>query len=220
MQVSENRGVAGLVLAAGASSRMPGTTKLLQPWGEGVVIEAVIESARRAGLAPIYVVVGADAPRLESRLTGSGVITISHDLWNLGRFSTLGTGLAAARRSDDTECAVILLGDEPGMRAGTIRSVVSTWLASGAELVRARYRDRPGHPVLVAREAWDLAIETSALPDDSRSNWERLCSLGLDAREVAVDAPAPIDVDDPAALARARSRSFDGEPCRSASDPS
>jgi molybdenum cofactor cytidylyltransferase len=215
MRTSEIRGVAGLVLAAGASSRMPGTTKLLRRWGEGVVIEAVVETARRAGLGPLYVVLGSGPERLEARLAGSEVITVSHDRWKRGRFSTLGTGLAAARRSPETEAAVILLGDEPGMRPLTIRSVVSTWRTSGAELVRARYRDRPGHPVLVARAAWTRAIEASTKPVDSRSNWERLRSLGLDAREIAVDTLAPIDVDDPIALTRARLRSAGGDPGRS-----
>ncbi len=215
MQGSETRDVAGLVLAAGASSRMPGKTKLLQPWGEGVVIEAVVDAARRAGLGPLYVVLGSGAERLEARLAGSEVITVSHDRWNRGRFSTLGTGLAAARRSPETEATVVLLGDEPGMSVLTIRSVVSTWRTSGAELVRARYRDRPGHPVLLSRAAWTRAIEASTLPVDSRSNWDRLRSLGLEAREIAIDALAPIDVDDPIALARARLRSAGGDPGRS-----
>ncbi len=205
------RDVAGLVLAAGASSRMPGMTKLLQPWGKGVVIDAVVETARRADLAPIYVIVGADAPQLEQQLEGSGVIPVSHEEWRQGRFSTLGTGLKAARRSQETHAAVILLGDEPGASAETVRSVVEKWRESGAELVRARYRDRPGHPVLVAREAWARAIDLSSKPEGSQSNWDRLSALGLEAREVTVDALAPIDVDDPAALARARSRSAGGD---------
>jgi molybdenum cofactor cytidylyltransferase len=194
---------------------MPGTTKLLRRWGEGVVIEAVVDTARRAGLGPLYVVLGSGAETIEARLAGLEVITVSNDLWKRGRFSTLGTGLAAARRSPETEAAVILLGDEPGICALPIRSVVSTWRTNGAELVRARYRDRPGHPVLVARTAWTRAIEASTMPVDSRSTWERLRSLGLDAQEIAVDAPAPIDVDDPIALTRARLRSAGAEPGRS-----
>jgi CTP:molybdopterin cytidylyltransferase MocA len=185
---------------------MPGGTKLLRSWGEGVVIEAVVATAHRSDLDPTCVVLGPDASGLKSQLAGSGVVTISHPQWNRGRFSTLGMGLSTLRRSKRSRAVVVLLGDEPGMAEEAVRAVVSAWRSTGAQLVRARYRDRPGHPVLIAREAWAVAIDSAAVQDDSRTTWERLCSLGLEAHEVAVDGPAPIDVDDPAALERARIR--------------
>ena len=212
MPDSGARDVAALILAAGASSRMPGTTKLLRPWGDGVVVDAVVSAARRSDLGPIHVVVGAAGTRLRRHLQNSDVVTVSHDEWRRGPPSSLGAGLAAVGRSDDTRAVVVLLGDEPGIREETIRATVSTWRASGAELLRARYRDRPGHPVLLIREAWAMAIEAVTTPDDSRSNWERLSSLGLEACEVPVDGLSPVDVDDPAALARARARTLRREP--------
>ncbi|MEJ2482706.1 MAG: NTP transferase domain-containing protein [Gemmatimonadota bacterium] len=211
MPAPEAGDVAALVLAAGASSRMPGTPKLLCPWGEGVVIEAVIAAARRSDLAPIHVVVGADATRLMRHLQGSDVIAISHQEWRSGPSSTLSVGLAALRRSERSSAVVILLGDEPGIREDVIRSTVSTWRAGEAELLRARYRDRPGHPVLLARAGWTKAIEAAAVEGDSRSNWERLSSLGLAASEVPVEGPAPVDVDDRSALERARARAVGGD---------
>jgi CTP:molybdopterin cytidylyltransferase MocA len=105
------------------------------------------------------------------------------------------------------------------MSEGAVRSVISAWHATGAELVRARYKDRPGHPVLIAREAWAAAIDSADVPDDSRTTWERLCSLGLEAHEVAVDGPAPIDVDDPAALERARARRISSGLSRIGAEP-
>lgn len=50
--------VAGVVLAAGTSSRMEGRFKLLLPYGEGVVAEAPVRAALRAGLDPVVAVTG------------------------------------------------------------------------------------------------------------------------------------------------------------------
>ncbi len=200
--------MAGVVLAAGASRRMPGTHKLLRDWGGRSVLAAVVETAERAGLDPIVVVLGSEADALRDALGSCGgraVELLPHPAWSDGRASSLRAGLGRLAGSS-APAAVVLLGDEPGIDAETIRLVVGAWRAGRVEAVRVRYSDRTGHPVLLARPCWP-ALDGGT---DGGSTWDRLRDAAIPLLEVDVDRPAPIDVDAPADLAAARARRDEG----------
>lgn len=207
--------VAGLVLAAGASSRMPGGSKLVLRWRDGTVIGSVLDAARRAGLAPIGVVVDPEDGELLPHIDGPRTLRIPHPQWRRGRASTLAAGLADLDTATEAAAAVVLLGDEPEISAQVIRAVIDEWRSSSCSMVRARYRDRPGHPVLLAREVWSHA---DGLQGES-SVWSRLKAAGLPVAQVSIDQLAPIDVDDPASLAAAHARLSGGPAPTSPSGP-
>lgn len=194
--------VAGLILAAGGSSRMPGLSKLLRPWNGGMLVDAAVSVAREAGLRPCVVVVGSDAEALVPQLTRHDVIPVEHGGWRRGRASSLAAGLQRLAGFEAVRAVVVLLGDEPGVTGHAVRSVVQEWRRGSADLVRVRYRDRPGHPVLLGTAARELALEL----DGEEPVWSRLTTAGLVGAEVAVEVKAPIDVDVPAALKEARAR--------------
>lgn len=194
--------VAGIVLAAGASRRMPGRNKLRLAWGGTTVVGAVVRAASAAGLDPVLVVTGHDPDAFLAADRPGGATAIHHAEWARGRASSLGAALARLAPLGDVAAALVLLGDEPEVSPGDVARVVRAWCAEGPDLVRARYRDRPGHPVLLDRRTWEAV---RALEGDA-STWERLVAAGVRALEVPVDAAAPIDVDDPDDLAAARAR--------------
>ena len=179
--------VAGLILAAGGSSRMPGQNKLLRPWSGGVLLEAAVSVAGEAGLSPIVVVVGSDAELVVSCLDRHEVIPLEHGRWSRGRASSLVAGLDRVAEFESVRAVVVLLGDEPRV---------------SFRAIRMRYRDRPGHPVLLGPAARESALNL----EGEVSVWSRLTASGLVGTEVAVDLPAPIDVDVPSALEAARAR--------------
>ena len=194
--------VAGVVLAAGGSTRMPGPNKLLRPWCGGILVEGAISAAQDAGLHPCVVVVGASAGLLVPHLNRRALISIEHGGWRGGRASSLVAGLDHLSGFDAVQAVVVLLGDEPGVSGESIRAVIDEWRAGAADLVRVRYRDRPGHPVLLGPSAREPALAL----EGEESVWDRLIMAGLTGAEVPLDRPAPIDVDVPAALNEARSR--------------
>ncbi len=194
--------VAGLILAAGGSSRMPGLSKLLRPWHGGVLLEAAVRVAGEAGLHPCVVVVGSDAEAIAPCLDQHEVIPLEHGSWSRGRASSLAAGLDRLAEFEAVRAVVVLLGDEPRVSPEAIRAVVEEWRDGSSDLVRMRYRDRPGHPVLLGAAARELALNF----EGEESVWSRLTASGLVGTEVAVDLPAPIDVDVPSALKAARAR--------------
>ena len=181
---------------------MPGMSKLLRPWHDGVLLEASVCVAGEAGLHPCVVVVGSDAEMLVSCLDRHEVIPLEHGDWSRGRASSLAAGLDRLAEFEAVRAVVVLLGDEPRVSLRAIRAVVEEWRSGSADLVRTRYRDRPGHPVLLGAAARELALNL----EGEEPVWGRLTASGLVGTEVAVDLPAPIDVDVPSALKAARAR--------------
>lgn len=180
-------GVAGLVLAAGASTRM-GRPKMLLPLGGGTVLSAVVAPLLVAGLERVVVVLGHAAVevRLGARLPEDQRLRIVvNDAWSEGMASSLRRGLAEC---GDAAAVLVALGDQPGIDPGLVRRIVAAG-RSGPPLVVPVHGDRAGHPVLFGRALWD---ELRALAGD------------VGAREVVgrhwseavlVEGPPPRDVD-------------------------
>jgi molybdenum cofactor cytidylyltransferase len=59
----------------------------------------------------------------------------------------------------DAAAALILLGDQPLVRLGVVKALISAWYSGAEPIIRPRYEggsNVPGHPVLVARNLWPL----------------------------------------------------------------
>ncbi|MGZ5212323.1 MAG: nucleotidyltransferase family protein [Actinomycetota bacterium] len=185
--------ISGVVLAAGTGSRFGGTKQLVVVDGEPLAQHA-IDALAEAGVDEIVVVTGHDAVAVASALTLPGHARI---VWNKAYRDGQASSLAAALHAldDDSEAAMILMADQPGVTADVIRSLVSRFRATRKQVVRAMYADGPG-PSLVSREIY---AEAGHLHGDvgarmliaSHPDW---------VEEVAVDGPAPRDIDLPTDL--------------------
>ena len=201
-------GMAGLILAAGRSTRMSEGCKLLLDFRGRPVIHRVVTTALAADLGPILVVVGKEAGALRSALEGLPVRFATVEETDEGRLVSAITGIEAL--ADRAVAGVmILLGDEPAMAAEHIRAVRRASQPGKPEALRAHYRDRPGHPVLlpapVARSLPGLASQCG--PDTGL--WEVIVRSGAAHRGVPIDDLSPIDVDTRDDLARALERASD-----------
>ena len=176
--------VAAVILAAGASSRF-GSPKQLAPFAGRTVLDAVTESARRAGLDPIIVVGQTALPLPE------GVVRVANDDPSAGMSRSLRLGLAAV--PGDTP-ALILLGDQPtvtpahlarllGARGST--AIVAT--ASGGVLAP---------PVLLEPSAFSLAEQVHGdrgLRDVLRSRPEDVAVVEMPRHPPDVDEPVDLE---------------------------
>lgn len=151
--------VAGLILAAGSGSRFGQPKAPVVVDGERLVDRAV-RVLSEAGCEPIVVVLGAWVGHVE------GADIVVNDTWPEGMGSSLRTGLTHLRDATDAERAVITLVDLPGVT----RSAVERLLASSvsAPAVQCTYNGERGHPVCLARELWDEAIEVAQGDEGAR----------------------------------------------------
>jgi molybdenum cofactor cytidylyltransferase len=178
--------IVGVVLAAGEGRRFGGTKQLAEFNGAPLVIHAV-RALRDAAVAEVVVVTGHDADAVEAVLP-DGVRVVRNDGYRGGQ----STSLAAALHdlADDVEAAVILMADQPGVTADEIGSLVACFRRDRARVVRLRYADGPG-PALLSRE---IFAEASHLHGDAGAR-VLIASHPDWVDEVAIDRPAPKDVD-------------------------
>lgn len=191
--------VAGLVLAAGVSARHPGGSKLLLPFDGITVVGASVRAPLAAGLWPVVVVVGHRAREVRAALGEEAVEFVENPRYREGVAGSLSVGIRHLTADSDVEAAAILLGDEPGVSPAVIRDVADAWRRDGAPVVRAVYRDRPGHPVILDRSHFTMLEGATG----DRGLGAILDRRRLDFRPVHIDLQAPVDIDTPVDYQRA-----------------
>jgi len=154
--------LSGIILAAGASTRM-GRPKQLLRLGGRCLLQHVIDAAAASCLDEIIVVLGHRAEEIREALelrAGRAVrIVLAADSAQ-GQSASLRAGLRAA--SPHASAAAILLGDQPTVTSQLIDRVAREYLHSGSAIARPVYSRPdggrvPGHPVFLARRIWPWA---------------------------------------------------------------
>ena len=144
--------IAGLLLAAGASSRM-GKPKQLLPAGGTTLLDRVLFEALRSDLEGIVLVLGfearAIAEGLKTDLRHPKLRIIENRNYRQGMGSSLAAGLAAAEK--DFEAVMVLLGDMPHVTAGLINLLLRRYLQSGTSLAALTSGGKRSHPVIIGR---------------------------------------------------------------------
>jgi molybdenum cofactor cytidylyltransferase len=148
--------ITGIVLAAGASTRM-GQAKAALPFGQTgeTVLSRVVGTLLRGGVPSVIVVAGAhiDAVRMAMPSHEARARVIEHVGWQQGQLSSLLKGLEAI---DDPllEAAVVTLVDVPMVLPSTVAAVIAEWRRSGAPIVRPADGEHHGHPVIFDRSVF------------------------------------------------------------------
>jgi molybdenum cofactor cytidylyltransferase len=184
--------ISGIVLAAGASSRFGGTKQLVEVGGKPLVRHA-IDALRAADVGESIVVVGHDAEAVRSAIP-AGVIVVENPDHRDGQATSLAAALHAV--NDDSEAAVILLADQPGVTAGDVGELIRGFRATRSQIVRLVFTDGPG-PALLSREIY---AEAGHLHGDAGAR-VLMASHPDWVHDVHVDRPAPPDIDTPQDLA-------------------
>lgn len=183
--------VAGLLLAAGPGSRLEGAFKLVLPLGERTVVARSAAAAVEAGLDPVVVVTGHRGSDVRRALIGFPVRTVANLEWRTGQSSSLAVGARALQEEPSLAGVAVLLADEPELGARTIRLAVDAWWTTKRPMLRVRYRDRPGHPVVFARELLSALCDLEGDAGAARLLAERR----EDVEELTLDREGPVDID-------------------------
>jgi molybdenum cofactor cytidylyltransferase len=180
--------ISGIVLAAGTGSRFGGTKQLVEVDGRPLVRHA-IDALQEAAVDELIVVVGHDADAVRAAIPDH-VIVVENPDYRDGQ----ATSLAAAFHTvnEASEAAVILLADQPGVMADDVTALIRGFRATRSQIVRLMFTDGPG-PALLSREIY---AEAGHLHGDAGAR-VLMASHPEWVHEVAVDRPAPRDIDTP-----------------------
>ena len=186
--------IAAIVLAAGQSTRM-GSPKMVLPWGERTVIGQVISVLITGGVKKILVVTGGAREEVESALQDYPVHLVHNPNYACGEMlSTFQTGLSAL--DEKVTAALITLGDQPGIDAMVVRSVIQTYQTNHAVIVVPSYQMRRGHPWILDRALWSAALELkkpATLRDFLNQNANLISYLRVETGSILSDLDTPED---------------------------
>jgi CTP:molybdopterin cytidylyltransferase MocA len=183
---------AGLILAAGGSSRMGSPKQLLSVRGRPL-LEHVVARANASRLDEVLVVLGGSAERIVAEVEmGRAGVVVNPD-YASGMASSLRVGLAALGPA--IERAVVILGDQPDVSAALLNQLLDLQTAEQLPAAALSFGGLLHPPVVLDRELWP---ELSSLEGDVgcraliRSRPELVAVL-----PVSDDPRHPVDIDTP-----------------------
>lgn len=195
--------VAGLILAAGESSRMSRDKALLLYRGR-TFLETIIVSLNAAGIGRIVTVLGHHADSIQQAVNLQAVEVIINRDYQRGQTSSLQAGLTgleklSAQAGESCAAIVLCLVDHPAFEPATVSALVERFERTAAPVVIPIFGGRRGHPVLIARSLFGPLL---ALGEGVGANTViRGCRERSELVEVP-DAGILVDVDDPQAYRR------------------
>jgi len=193
--------IAGLILAAGESSRM-GTPKATLAYRGRTFLERIVQALREGGLERLVVVLGHQAEDIQRQIKIETAQVVINPDYRSGQTSSLQAGLRALI-ADDLEAVLLCLVDHPAVSAETVRRIVAAFRQSGAPVVIPTYHGRRGHPALIGRQVFEelLALAGDAGADSVVRKY-RPATQFVEVEDEGII----MDVDDPEAYQRLISR--------------
>jgi molybdenum cofactor cytidylyltransferase len=148
---------AGVILAAGASSRM-GREKALLPWRDSTFLSAAIRALQPA-TELVIVVAGANAVNLQPIADANAAfLTVNPDPQQ-GQFSSLQTGMREVLNRG-RDAAILTLVDRPPAEVETIQQLKAVFLGADDQTwaVVPEYAGKHGHPIVIGREMIEIFL--------------------------------------------------------------
>jgi molybdenum cofactor cytidylyltransferase len=152
---SDRPRVAGVLLAAGTSSRFGEANKLLATHDGDPLVRHAARTLLDAGVDPVAVVVGHEADRVVDALDGLDVTFVRNPDYRQGQATSVRAGIDAVRDRGDAhdapDAAVVALGDMPFVDPETVGTLAIAYAAGVGDALAAAYEGTRGNPVLFDR---------------------------------------------------------------------
>lgn len=184
--------IAGIILAAGGSSRFGAPKQLLTHHGENLVRRAA-RAAIEARLRPVIIVLGAYAPSVELFVADLDAVVAVNQDWQSGQASSLRTGIERAIH-ERCDAALVMLADQPLIDSASIALLVERY-AEGSQIVASRYSGVLGAPAIFGSKHFEKLLALAG--DHGAGKWLRAnpdLVSAVDIVEAAVDIDTPDDL--------------------------
>jgi molybdenum cofactor cytidylyltransferase len=189
---------AGVILAAGESSRM-GRDKALLPWHGQTFLSGAIDR-----LTPftqlVTVVAGKNSEILKPEIYARGAFLVINPQPECGQFSSLRVGLHEVL-NHGRDAAIVTLVDRPPAKPETITTLLNAFARNferdnGKWAAIPEYEGKHGHPIVIGREmieAFLRADPKSTARDVEHANQQHIEYVPVDDPNVIVNINTPED---------------------------
>lgn len=193
--------VAGVLLAAGASSRFGPRNKLLETVDGDPMVRLAASTLLESRVDDVVAVVGYECDRVRDALDDLELSIGENPEYREGQATSVRTGLEAVTNRADA--AVFSLGDMPFVGPASVDALIDAYRANLGDALATAYDGTRGNPVLFDRTHFDAL---TAVEGDVGGR--RILLEGANSALVAVDDPGVLrDVDTPSDLSSANDRS-------------
>ena len=146
---------AGLVLAAGASTRM-GKPKQLLPVLDETLLGRVLNGSLKSDLDKVVLVLGHEAGEIQAAIEESlehpKLLVIVNRRYEEGISSSVRAGLSVIEGTHGH--VMVLLADMPHIDANLINLLLRQYLTSGLPIGAVKIKNRRSHPVIFSRKMY------------------------------------------------------------------
>lgn len=167
---------AGIILAAGASTRF-GQPKQLLDWRGQPFVHAVAQTALAAGLSPVIVVTGANAEAVEAAVRDLPVKIVRNAEWQEGQASSIRAGITALidplrhfvtpppfsaevrGKWGRTGGGIFLLADQPQIPVNILQALTEVHAQELPAILAPLVLDQRANPVLFDRRTFPDLLE-------------------------------------------------------------
>ena len=193
----ENPKVAAIVLAAGKSSRMGETNKLLAKINEKPLVRISVESVLNSKVDSVTVVTGHMAEDISKTLSGLNINILKNESYKAGLSTSLAMGIQSL--PTDVDAVLIVLADMPFIETHLIDKILNAYNpALGDFIIVPTAEGKRGNPVLWSRRYFD---ELCQIEGDIGAR-ALIESNSESVLEVELGESARLDVDTPEQLKR------------------
>ncbi len=136
---------AGLLLAAGLSSRM-GKLKALLPWKGMPLIQYQIEQMKEADIDEIIVVLGYQAEHLQKIISACGTQIVINKHYEYGKSSSIRKGISSLQKEVD---GIFISAVDQPVPSAILKTMKAHLEKNEAAVVVPTYETKRGHPILL-----------------------------------------------------------------------
>lgn len=134
--------VAGIILAAGDSTRMGKENKLALPWNGKPMLAHVIKAALHSKLSQTCVVLGHQSQLIKGMINHLKILWVENNHWKTGMASSI---VAGVKRMEKYDGYLILLGDMPLINSQMINDII--FHGTMNNIVIPVHQGKQGNPV-------------------------------------------------------------------------
>ncbi len=195
----------GLVLAAGAGTRLGLGAKALLPFRGRPLIEHILAQLRGGGCTEVTLVLGAQAEQVRAQARLDGTATVLNPDWESGLGSSFRTGVDAALAGHpDARALLVALADQPGLSAAVVARLIGRHQPGRITAAGYRRADSPalrrGHPLIFPPALAAAAAGTADADAGARAYLQANpalidvidCSDLADGRDIDTPADLPL----------------------------
>lgn len=155
---ADKKHVAGIILAAGGSSRL-GVSKQLLTWRGRTFLENVALASRNAGLSPVIVVTGEDFKQVLSLSYLFGAEVVRNPDWRSGQSSSMKAGIQ--QLGNRSQGAVFLMADQPQVSVTLICAIVELALFYEHDVISPIIDGHRTPPTYFSRRVFPQLLEVT-----------------------------------------------------------